>query len=239
MWFRLVPHLARRHRVIVFDNRGTGDSSPVRGPLTMADLVADALAVIDCAGLDRVHVLGASMGGMVAQHLALDHRDRVRSLMLACTTAGGRRGAPNLRLLAATMLRPLVGPRRTFSLVAPALYSRRTLEETPDRLRDDLRQRASDRVGALTAWAQMSAIAGHDTRSRLSELGGLATLVIHGTEDRLVPLEQGRDLARGIPGARLVEVPEAGHLLVTDAEAEVSAAVLDHLRRLAPLESAR
>jgi pimeloyl-ACP methyl ester carboxylesterase len=85
----------------------------------------------------------------------------------------------------------------------------------------------------------MSAIAGHDTRSRLSELAGLPTLVIHGTEDRIVPVQQGRDLAASIPGARLIEIAGAGHLLVTDAEAEVSGAVLDHLRRLAPLESAR
>ncbi|HEV3230008.1 MAG TPA: alpha/beta fold hydrolase [Solirubrobacteraceae bacterium] len=231
MWWRLVPSFSRRHRVIVFDNRGTGDSSPARRRLTMADMVGDTVAVLDSAEVDRAHVLGASMGGMIAQHLALDHRDRIASLMLACTTAGGHPAAPNARLLTAALLRPVLGPKRTFSLVAPALYSPRTLDGAPDRVEEDLRRRASDRVGGLTAWAQMSAIAGHNTRSRLSELADLPTLVIHGTDDRIVPLEQGRDLAQRIPGASFVEVRGAGHLLATDAEADVVSAVLTHVER--------
>src|SRR5439155_4809332 len=89
MWFRLLPHISGHHRAIVFDNRGTGESSPARAPLTMRTLTDDAKAVLDAAGVERAHVMGASMGGMIAQHLALDHRGRVRSLILACTTAGG------------------------------------------------------------------------------------------------------------------------------------------------------
>ena len=90
LWFRLLPWIARRHRAIVFDNRGTGDSSPVRGRLSMRGLAHDARAVLDDAGVESAHVIGASMGGMIAQHLALEDRDRVRSLTLACTTPGGR-----------------------------------------------------------------------------------------------------------------------------------------------------
>jgi pimeloyl-ACP methyl ester carboxylesterase len=231
MWFRLLPHVARRHRAIVFDNRGTGGSSPAHRPLTMADMVRDALAVLDAAGVQTAHVMGASMGGMIAQHLALEHRDRVRSLVLACTTAGGRREPPNLRLTAAALLRPLVGATRTFALVAPALYSPRTRIEARERLGEDMRIRAADRVGAMTPLMQGAAIAGHDTRSRLHELGGLPTLVVHGLDDRLVPPEHGRELANSIPGALLVEIPGAGHLLATDAEQEVATAVLDHLER--------
>jgi pimeloyl-ACP methyl ester carboxylesterase len=231
MWFRLLPHVERRHRAIVFDNRGTGRSSAARGPLTMADMVKDTLAVLDAAEIEAAHVMGASMGGMIAQHLALDHRDRVRSLMLACTTAGGTREPPNLRLMAAAALRPLVGPSRTFALIAPALYSPRTRMEEPERLREDMRIRGADRVAPLTPLMQMAAIAGHDTRPRLAELAGLPTLVLHGLDDRLVPPRHGRELASAIPGAHLVEIPSAGHLLATDAEAEVADAVLDHLDR--------
>ena len=86
LWFRLLPWLTREHRVIVFDNRGTGSSAPVRGRLTMGGLAEDAVTVLDAAGIERAHVVGASMGGMIAQHMALDHRDRVRSVVLACTT---------------------------------------------------------------------------------------------------------------------------------------------------------
>ncbi|TMK40131.1 MAG: alpha/beta fold hydrolase [Actinobacteria bacterium] len=231
MWWRLLPHLAREHRVITLDNRGTGESSAATGPLTMGVMANDAIAVLDAAGVAQAHVVGASMGGMVAQHVALDHRDRVRSLALACTTAGGPSGPPNLRLLAATFLRPLVGPQRTSPLVAPALYSDRTRHQRPALMAQDLARRLRDRVGLFTPWAQMAAIARHDTRARLGELADLGVLVLHGTEDRLVPVDRGRALARAIPGARLVEFPDTGHILSTDAEDEVAAALLGHVAR--------
>ena len=233
MWFRLLPHISRHHRAIVFDNRGTGNSSPARAPLTMRTLTDDAVGVLDAAGIEQAHVMGASMGGMIAQHLALDHRDRVRSLILACTTAGGRREPPNLRLTAASLLRPLIGPPRTFAIIAPVLYSSRTRAEGSARLQEDRRVRASDRVRALTPLLQASAVRRHDTRSRLHELAGLPTLVIHGLDDRLVTPVHGRELAAAIPGAQLVEIRDAGHLLATDAEEAVANAILSHLETVA------
>jgi pimeloyl-ACP methyl ester carboxylesterase len=156
----------------------------------------------------------------------------VRSLILACTTAGGRRQPPNLRLTAASLLRPWIGPERTFALVAPALYSPRTRAESlggGGRIQEDGRIRASDRVRPLTPLLQAAAIGRHDTRPRLHELAGLQALVLHGLDDRLVPPSNGRQLADAIPGARLVEIPNAGHLLATDAEETVAGAVLSHL----------
>ena len=229
-WFRLLPHVTREHRAIVFDNRGTGDSDGVTGPLRMRDLVADALAVLDAAEVESAHVIGVSMGGMIAQHLALDHRARVRSLILGCTTPGGG-GTPSWRLLAGTALRPLLGARRTFPLLAPALYAERTRRESPERVRADLEMRIADATEVRTSYAQMAAIAGHDTRARLHELGALPVTILHGTDDTLVPVRHGRALAEGIPGARLVELPDCGHMLTTDAEEAVVSAVLHHLRR--------
>jgi pimeloyl-ACP methyl ester carboxylesterase len=230
MWWRLEPHLASEYRTLLIDNRGTGDSEGIRGRISMADMANDAVSVLDDAGVERAHVVGASMGGMIAQHVALEHRERVSSLVLACTTAGGRSGPPPWRLLASTALRPLVGPGRTMGLVAPVLYAPTTRERHPDRLREDLRRRVEDATPGTTLYAQMAAIGRHDTRSRLGELSGVATLVLHGEEDKLVPREAGRRLAQGIPGARLQLVPGAGHVLTTDAEDEVAGAILDHLR---------
>jgi 3-oxoadipate enol-lactonase len=229
LWYRLVPWVARRQRAILFDNCGTGGSPIRRSRLTMSGLADDARAVLDHLGVESAHVIGASMGGMIAQHLALDHRARVRSLVLSCTTAGGRRGAPPWRMLAASALRPLLGARRTFPIVAPALYARATLEQRPERADEDLARRIADNTSPLTIYAQLAAIAGHDTRKRLHELGGLPTLVVHGLEDSLVPPEHGRELARLIPGARLELVPGAGHMLTTDAEHQTAAAILGHL----------
>jgi pimeloyl-ACP methyl ester carboxylesterase len=233
LWFRLLPWVARRHRVIVFDNRGTGRSAPVRARLTMRGLAEDAVTVLDAAGVERAHVVGASMGGMIAQHVALEHRDRVTSLVLACTTAGGRSGAPPWRLLASAAARPLLGAERSFPLVAPALYAARTLREQPDRVAADLERRVADSTPARTLYAQLGAIARHDTRRRLAGLAGVPTLVVHGLEDKLVPPARGRELAQLIPGAALELVPECGHLLTTDAEEHVAGAIVAHLDRSA------
>ncbi len=231
LWFRLEPWVSRRNRVILVDNRGTGGSPPVRSRLTMAGMARDAIAVLDQAGVESAHVIGASMGGMIAQHIALDHRDRVRSLVLACTTSGGRRGLPPWRLLTASALRPLLGSRGTFSIVAPVLYASRTRRECSDRMREDLERRIEDNTSPVTVYAQMAAIAGHDTRARLHELAGLPTLVMHGREDSLITPDRGQELAQLVPGAKLELIPACGHLLSTDAERETASAILAHLER--------
>ena len=233
LWYRLVPWLRQRHRVIVFDNRGTGHSAPVRSRLTMRGMAADAVGVLDAAGERSAHIVGASMGGMIAQHIALDHRERVRSLVLACTTPGGRSGAPPWRLLATAALRPVMGARRTFPLVAPVLYSGATIANKPERMRDDLLRRIADGTSPLTTYAQMGAISGHDTRPRLRELAGIPTLVLHGLDDLLVPPDRARELAAMIPEARLELIPDCGHILMTDAEPETAGAILEHLDRSA------
>jgi 3-oxoadipate enol-lactonase len=231
-WWRLLPHVSARHRAIVFDHRGTGDSDRIGRPLTMDDLVDDALAVLDAAEVERAHVIGVSMGGMIAQHLALDHRARVRSLTLGCTTPG-RSGGPPWRLLATVALRPVLGPARTFPLVAPALFSEHTRTRSPERVAEDLEVRLAEATPVRTTLAQMAAVARHDTRPRLHELAGLPTLVLHGSDDALVPPESGRELGRAIPGARLVELERCGHVMTTDAEEPTAQAILEHLRRAA------
>jgi pimeloyl-ACP methyl ester carboxylesterase len=129
----------------------------------------------------------------------------------------------------------LVGSRHSFPVVAPVLYAAETREERPDRLREDLERRIADDTPARTIYAQMGAIAGHDTRGRLAELAGLETLVVHGLEDMLIPPDRGRDLAELIPGARLELLPACGHIVSTDAEMETAAAILAHLERSAAL----
>lgn len=234
-WWRLLPDLEAGRRLITFDNRGTGESSRVRGTLSMRDMVEDAIAVMDGADLASAHVIGVSMGGMIAQNLALDHRDRVRSLLLGCTTPVGRAGLPPWRLLAATALRPAIGPRRTFDVVAPSLYAAETREHGQERIAEDLRVRGAETTPGATVLAQMVAVTGHDTRRRLGELSGLPVTVLHGEADALVPVARGRALAAGIPGSDLVLLPGCGHMLTTDAGERASAAVVEHLDRAAVL----
>lgn len=233
-WYRLLPHLRGHARAITFDNRGTGQSDRIRGPLGVTDMAADAVAVLDAAGVERADVLGVSMGGMIAQHLALDHPDRVRSLVLGCTTANARAGLPSWRLLSAAALRD-IAPGRAFELLAPALYSAHTRAGAPERIREDFAMRAREATPAATLMGQMRAISGHDTRARLAELDGLRVTIVHGEEDALIAPARGRELARLIPGARLVPIAGAGHVMLTDAEDAVVGALLEHLASSQPV----
>lgn len=228
-WRRLLPHVSAGHEAILFDNRGTGKSPRVTGPSTMTALVDDALSVLDAAGHRSAHVLGASMGGMIAQHLALEHPERVRSLGLLCTTPVGSSGRPPWRLLVGTAIRPFVPPEKVATLSAPMLYAKRTRDERPQLMAEDLEARMSDPTPAKTSWAQMAAIRTHDTRHRLTELASIPTTVVHGDEDVLVPTARGVELAEQIPNSRLVLVEHGGHLLTTDNEPDTARAVLDHL----------
>ena len=239
-WFRLLPHIYAGRRAIVLDNRGTGDSDRPLGLWSMDDLAADVLAVLDDAGLERAHVVGASMGGMIVQHLALSHPERLRSLTLCCTSAraGGRRGPPPWRMVASLGLRPLLGPGRTMRLVAPLLYSERTRHGNAERLAEEFALRNADATPLATAPGQFAAIARHDTRSRLSELS-VPVLVVHGEADQLVPPAAGRELARLVPGAELELLPGCGHVLTTDCEEEAAAAIVGFLDRVEGDRAAR
>lgn len=235
-WYRMLPHVEGVHRTLVVDNRGTGGTSdpPIARPLSLGDMVEDVVAVLDDAGVDAAHVHGLSMGGMIAQQLGLRHPDRVRSLVLGCTTPGHRiaREAPPWRLLAGGALGP-VDRRRSWRLVEPALYARRTIEQRRDRIREDLQVRATERIGLRTVPAQLVAAAGHRAHGRLSRLGAIPVTVIHGDEDRLIPPRAGFELAERIPGAVHVELPQCGHVISTDAEEQHAEALLAHLERAA------
>ncbi len=228
-WYRVLPEVAQSYRGIVFDNRGTGRSDPIGRVLRMEDLVEDALAVLDAAGEESAHIVGASMGGMIAQQLALHHPHRVRSLALCCTTPVSRQGLPPWRLIGGAILRTFLDPQQSAWIMLPALYSQRTRTEFPQRMEGDMQVRMAQPTPPRTTWLQLVAIARHDTRHRLSELARFPVTVIHGEEDVLIPLERGKELHDCIPGSRLAVIPEAGHVLTTDDPEASIAALLDHL----------
>ena len=229
-WWRLLRHLPPTVRAITLDNRGTGASDPVAGRFFgLDDLAGDVVAVMDAAGIARAHVMGSSLGGIVAQHLALEHRHRVASLILASTTGAGFRGGPPWRLLGAGALRPLVGAARSEELLASALYAAATLREHPERVTEDATVRDAAPLDPRTVAAQLLAVAPHNALPRLWSLAGMRVTVLHGAQDAVVSPDRARELAAAIPAARLVIIEGCGHAMTTDAEEATADAVLEHL----------
>ena len=213
-WSRLGPDLARDHRTILFDNRGVGRSDVPAGPYPIAEMAADAAAVLDASAVDAAHVFGVSMGGMIAQEFVLRYPARVKSLILGCTTCGGRDSVVARPEVAAAL-----GARFTMTReeamwkMAPFIYDASTPKA---RIEEDFARRLSAPAPADGYLAQLGGIrAWTGTRSRLKDVTA-PTLVIHGEADELVPPENGRILAGAIPGARLVMIPHASHIFATD-----------------------
>jgi len=208
-WSDLPGRLADRFRVVVFDNRGTGRSARPPGFFSMAHMADDAARVLDAANIDRAHVFGVSMGGMIAQELALRHSQRVRTLALGCTYASWLRSRRPSFSVVRDLLDGIFVRRRASRLrLASVLVSAEVLANESGRFVDWMK-RAEPAAPLVTA-LQMAAVFRHATEARLPTIA-TPTLVITGDGDRLIPPENSRRLAHLIPGSKLVELRGAGH----------------------------
>ena len=198
--------------LVLYDHRGAGRSGAPPPECTIAALAHDAAAVLDALDIEVAHVVGISMGGMVAQELVLSHPERVRTLTLGCTFPGGPEAKmTDLGIVGALAEAILSGdPER-------ALRAGYDVMIAPEYAKDPANYALYAEVAAQhpapvpVLMAQLQAIMGHDTSARLGEIG-VPTLVIHGTADRLMESVNGELLARLIPGARLELLDGAGHM---------------------------
>ena len=224
------PALAERFRVIVLDPRGHGRSDSPESAYTMRVFADDCAAVLDAAGAESAHVVGASFGGMVAQHLALEHPARVRRLVLACTTPGGAHHvSPNPEdaaafVAAASEPDMATAVRMRLKVNYSDAYARDHEDEIIARAKAVPEEFRSE---AGTA-GQLLAVQGHDTWERLPQIAA-PTLVLHGADDGIVPVENGRLLASRIPGARLKVYGGARHVFFIERADEFNADVVAFL----------
>ncbi len=212
MWFRVLPSLAAQYRVIVFDNRGVGRSESPPGPHLMREMARDAAGVLDAAGIDHAQVVGASMGGMIAQELALRYPCRVTSLLLGCSSHGGILARwPDLGKSCAIKWSKCTPLERKLSLI-PLLYAPFTPRE---RIEEDIELNCRCSCSSRGFLNQLAGILLWSSYLRLPLITA-PTLVAHGEQDRLIPVQNGRVLASRIPGALFHPISGAGHMLTTD-----------------------
>lgn len=215
-WWRTIPVLAQAFTVLSFDNRGVGRSGRPPGPYSVAQMADDAVAVLDAAGVGAAHVYGVSMGGMIAQEMALRRPERVLGLVLAATTPGGAHAvAPDPETLAFFRRRGQMPADEAVWASVPYNYAGRTRRDGGQRIAEDIAQRLRFPIEAQPYVAQLAAALGHDAYERLGEISH-DTLVVHGAEDRMVHPDNARLLAERIPAAQLRMWEQTGHLLFTD-----------------------
>lgn len=211
-WRPIVPALAERHRVIFFDNRGIGESDKPAGPYTAREMAGDALQVLDEAGVERAHVVGASLGGMIAQELAVAAPQRVDKLVLCCTHPGVDRGLP--------MPAVTVQLFREAPALAPEVALRRFVEnalgtDAPQPLVEELVRLRTANPPDPAGW-QAQAAAG-TTFAGVDSTIEAETLIVTGTADNVVDARNADVLAERIPGARVEKLDGLGHLFFWEA----------------------
>lgn len=230
IYWRNTQPLAEHFRVIVFDPRGAGRSDDGPPTLLMKDYADDAAALLDALGVDTAHVLGTSFGGMVAQHIAIEHPERVRRLVLACTTPGGashvKPPPENMIKFMATsgITDPVDAMRSTYALN----YSDRFVAKNDEILAARARANQHLRSTPEGQAGQLHAVQNHDTTARLAEIS-VPTFVPHGIDDGTVPVENGKILAAGIPNARLKLYSGGRHLFFTECADELNSDIVAFL----------
>ncbi len=228
-WAPVARKLRRHFRLVLVDNRGSGLSDLPAGSFGVADMAGDVVAVLDDAGVRRAHTMGVSLGGMMAQELAVDHPDRVDGLVLVSTIPGWPFAFPmpavSVRLFAATSSMTREAALRRHAENALSAYTIERQPEVVERLIDLQRSRQADPRAVSAQAAAGARYAGRLRQTRIRA----RTLVVAGTADTVVDPGNGKLLADRIPGAELMIFPDLGHLLFWQDPDRFATAVISFL----------
>jgi 3-oxoadipate enol-lactonase len=227
LWYPVLPVLAAEHRVIWFDNRGTGDSATTP-KVTLQELAADTVAVMDAAGVERAHVFGISMGGVIALELALGEPRRVMSLLLGGT---GILDAEKPRMPAVMRVLYYL-PRWVLRLLMRKRGGDKGYGSaaSPESIAFDQAMVAKDKASVRGVLAQAVAVGNHFTTAEAVAALTMPALVLHGGEDSVVPIKWGIELAEALPNSRFVTLEGAGHNFLVAKGDQASKAVRDFVR---------
>ncbi len=226
-WKFQIEALSSRYQVITFDNRGVGETDQPESPYSLAQMADDAAGLLDLLALESAYVFGISMGGMIAQEFALRYPHRVRKLALGCTHPGIKHCVPS-PVWVTEIFKSLPGKPRQQVVreCTPINYSPFTQRHRPELIESLIPLFADNRQRLHGYTNQINAIWAFDAFDRLPQLA-MPTLVMTGTDDVLVPPGNSNIIVERIPGARLIEFSEAGHLFFIEKADEVNQALLE------------
>ena len=228
-WAPVIPALRRRFRLVLIDNRGSGRSTTADRKFTVADMAVDVTAVLDRSRIARAHVLGASLGGMVAQELAIRFPQRVDRLVLACTTPGWPYGYPMPRASVQRMTEAASLPAEVAqrSLVENALAPG-TLKTHPE-LVDRIVRNQKARSGDAASWKALANAGATYSGGTRQSLIGVPTLIMYGDADEVVDPRNSKLLSGRIPHSQVEVFPGLGHLFFWEKPAQFAQAVTSFL----------
>jgi pimeloyl-ACP methyl ester carboxylesterase len=232
-WELQVAGLSKHFRVISFDNRGVGETTVPSEPFTVADMAADTVGLMDALDIDSANVFGVSMGGLIAQVLALDYPDRVEKVILGCTTHGGRHAVQpekEVMQLLAKASDPNLPAEEAVRARLPVVLADRFIREEPERVEEFVQLSVRHWPAPEGAAGQMGALSVFNVKRRLAEIR-CPVLAITGSEDRMMPPENSRLLADGIEGALHYTVDGAGHSFFFEKPDEVNGVLIDFFSR--------
>jgi 3-oxoadipate enol-lactonase len=215
-WAALAERLSGSRRVIAYDNRGSGSSTTTPAPYTTAGLAADAVSLLDALGIERADVFGMSLGGMIAQELAIGWPERVERLVLGCTHCGLAHAAPPDREAGRAFAMETDDWGERMRALAPFAFA---AGAAPGLLDPFIEKKAADVQDPEGYRGQIAAVLAHDTYDRLPQIR-CPTLVLTGDGDRVIPGASSEVLHERIPGARLEVIPASGHLFFLEQPEE-------------------
>ncbi|MBI5583115.1 MAG: alpha/beta hydrolase [Deltaproteobacteria bacterium] len=232
MWYSQVPFLSRHFRVVTFDNRDTGNSDRVDGPYTIADLAEDTVSLLEFLNAGPVHLLGLSLGGMIAQEVTVRRPDLVQTLLLAGTACDSDRGlTTDPEILKGFATQPELSAEENVRRSLPIFFSSATLAERA--LIDEYVRRSLEQRPPPTTFERHSrALQGFNRCAEIRQIR-CPTLILHGGADRLLPPVNAERLRERIPGAELKFYAGLGHLFLMEDPAAVNQDILTFIQKAA------
>jgi 3-oxoadipate enol-lactonase len=228
-WYEQVPVLSQKYQLLLFDNRAIARSSDPGGSFSTRDMAADTVGLMEAVGIKKAHVLGYSMGGMIAQEIALVYPEKVNGLILVATDCGISlriKAKPEFSRLFSEMIR--LGTNEAKKAAAGCLFAKQTLDTRPDIIQRYTEVSLRFPASQKTLGRQWAAITQHDACNRLAKISS-PTLVITGSEDELIPPQNAKVMAQRIPVAQMISIDGGGHLFLIEQPEAFNEAVIGFL----------